>query len=209
MDEYLRITLRSNNYIFIKELIKYARKNNKLKDLFNRNFKTVENYESTPLLFEFLYKRLKYMKLINKELGDGKININIKDDEGFTPLIYASKINDTKLFKYLYEIGGIDKDDVDNYGNNAFLYTQIRNNYEISKLLDPAITENKNIEENFLDVDDDIERDENIDEDYILIEKPKKIIKQSSIINISKNYFKNFFYSNKIEKEDSDFYFTD
>ena len=50
------------------------------------------------------------MKLIKEETGD--ININIIDDKYMTPLTYASRINDTKLFKYLYNLDEINIDDI-------------------------------------------------------------------------------------------------
>ncbi|MCP3660076.1 MAG: ankyrin repeat domain-containing protein [Bacteroidetes bacterium] len=147
-DELFRVALINDNaFKYIKYLIDHTRKNNQLIDLFERNFEIVENHEDTPLALMLVFKGIKFIKLIEEELMSCKIDINIFDKEGCTPLIYSCIVNNIDLFLFLFKIEGINKDFKDIHNKKAVDYANIFLNSNITKLLDPDAPDN-NIENN-------------------------------------------------------------
>ena len=102
------------------------------------NAKTHSEYSSveTPLLLSLDYEHIESRYDENSSVAEYLINngadINVTNNHGETPLMYASKVHNIKVVELLIQKGA-DINAFDNYGNTALIYGV--NNLETVKLL--------------------------------------------------------------------------
>ncbi len=82
-----------------------------------------------------LFKAVKKGKItaLNRMIKQG-IDVNMKDEDGWTPLMYAAANNDTKIAQVLLKAGAnVEARDKD--GRTALIYAAAKNNIEVTKIL--------------------------------------------------------------------------
>ena len=94
------------------------------------NIKTFKNFNEQDI---FKYIENRDIQSI-KNYINASYNLNIKDDYGCTPLIYASRDNNIEIVKLLLNAGA-DIDKQNNYGYTALILAAYKNNHEIVKIL--------------------------------------------------------------------------
>ena len=94
------------------------------------NIKTFENFNNQDI---FTYIRNNDIKSIKNYINSG-YDLNIQDDDGYTPLIYATSNNKIEIVKLLLNAGtDIDKQNI--YGRTALIVAAYYNNVKTVELL--------------------------------------------------------------------------
>ena len=125
----LMIAAAINDYDMVKFLVEKGA---------DVNAKTHFEYSSveTPLLLSLDYEHIESRYDENSSVAEYLINnganINVTNEDGETPLMYASKVHNIKVIELLIQKGA-DINVFDNYGNTALIYGV--NNLETVKLL--------------------------------------------------------------------------
>ena len=125
----LMIAALRNDYDMVKFLVEKGA---------DVNAKTHSEYSSvvTPLLLSLDYEHIEFRYDENSFVAEYLINngadINVKNNHGETPLMYASKLHNIKVVELLIQKGA-DINAFNNYGNTALIYGV--NNLETVKLL--------------------------------------------------------------------------
>ncbi|WP_157148972.1 ankyrin repeat domain-containing protein [Brachyspira pilosicoli] len=125
----LMIAALRNDYDMVKFLVEKGA---------DVNAKTHFEYSSveTPLLLSLDYEHIESRYDENSSVAEYLINngadINVTNEDGETPLMYASKVHNIKVIELLIQKGA-DINAFDNYGNTALIYGV--NNLETVKLL--------------------------------------------------------------------------
>lgn len=125
----LMIAAAINDYDMVKFLVEKGA---------DVNAKTHFEYSSvvTPLLLSLDYEHIESRYDENSSVAEYLINngadINVTNEDGETPLMYASKVHNIKVIELLIQKGA-DINAFDNYGNTALIYGV--NNLETVKLL--------------------------------------------------------------------------
>ncbi|ADG70335.1 ankyrin repeat domain-containing protein [Brachyspira murdochii] len=125
----LMIAALRNDYDMVKFLVEKGA---------DVNAKTHSEYRSvvTPLLLSLDYEHIESRYDENSSVAEYLINngadINVTNEDGETPLMYASKVHNIKVIELLIQKGA-DINAFDNYGNTALIYGV--NNLETVKLL--------------------------------------------------------------------------
>ncbi|MBW5397594.1 ankyrin repeat domain-containing protein, partial [Brachyspira pilosicoli] len=125
----LMIAALRNDYDMVKFLVEKGA---------NINAKTHSEYSSleTPLLLSLDYEHIESRYDENSSVAEYLINngadINVTNEDGETPLMYASKLHNIKVIELLIQKGA-DINAFNNYGNTALIYGV--NNLETVKLL--------------------------------------------------------------------------
>ncbi|MEI0525256.1 ankyrin repeat domain-containing protein [Brachyspira murdochii] len=125
----LMIAALRNDYDMVKFLVEKGA---------DVNAKTHSEYRSvvTPILLSLDYEHIESRYDENSSVAEYLINngadINVTNEDGETPLMYASKVHNIKVIELLIQKGA-DINAFDNYGNTALIYGV--NNLETVKLL--------------------------------------------------------------------------
>ncbi|AGA67448.1 ankyrin repeat-containing protein [Brachyspira pilosicoli P43/6/78] len=125
----LMIAAAINDYDMVKFLVEKGA---------DVNAKTHSEYSSveTPLLLSLDYEHIESRYDENSSVAEYLINngadINVTNEDGETPLMYASKLHNIKVIELLIQKGA-DINAFNNYGNTALIYGV--NNLETVKLL--------------------------------------------------------------------------
>lgn len=125
----LMIAALRNDYDMVKFLVEKGA---------DVNAKTDSEYKSvvTPLLLSLDYEHIEFRYDENSSVAEFLINngadINVTNEDGETPLMYASKLHNIKVVELLIQKGA-NINAFNNYGNTALIYGV--NNLEIVKLL--------------------------------------------------------------------------
>lgn len=116
--------IKNNEYdIFLEEIAK---------DPAVVNDKDSDNWQRTPLYTSIVYNRWDvFCELLKRK----EVNINDTNEDGDTPLICASRNNDTEYIKELLKRNDIDVNIKNKYGNTALMEACLRDKNEAAKML--------------------------------------------------------------------------